>query len=67
METSRKWIRTTLDFGNLENGSAGYLFKDKHEKYQPRYSFLEGISGVGLTLMAALEGELPGWEKGIMI
>lgn len=67
LDTARLWTRTTLDFGNNPRGSAGYLFKGNQNKYLSNYSLLEGISGVGLSLLALLDGELPGWEKGLMI
>ncbi len=67
LETARHWTLRTLDFGNNQQGSAGYLFKGNFNKYLPNYNFLEGITGVGLTLIAMLEGELPGWEKGLMV
>lgn len=67
MNTARFWLQTTLAFGNDEEGSAGYLFKEQQNKFIPKYGFLEGIAGVGLTLMAMTAGRLPGWEKGLMI
>ena len=67
LNTARYWIRYTLEMGNNSGGSAGYLFKVQQNKHISKYGLLEGISGVGLTLLAVLEGELPGWEKGLMI
>jgi len=66
-DTARTWIRTTIDFADLTNSRSAYLFKRNSNGYLPNYSLLEGISGTGLTLMAMLDGELPGWEKGFMI
>ena len=57
------WLQRTLDFGGKDGE---YLFKGIHG-FEVRYGVLEGIAGVGLSLLAMLEGELPGWEKALLL
>ncbi len=61
------WAGATLDHGNSPNAPAGYLFLTTGDRRVPNHSLLEGIAGVGLTLLALLDAETMGWEQGIML
>jgi len=61
------WTRATLDHGQNLSGAAGFLFLTTGDRYVSSYSLLEGITGVGLTLLALLDPDTLGWEQGLML
>jgi len=65
-ETAYYWTKKSLDFGQNMAIPGGYLFKVDGDEFKPGYNMLEGIAGVGLFLMAIMEGKLPGWEQGLL-
>jgi hypothetical protein len=67
LDAAAHWTRATLDHGRNESASAGYLFLTTGDRFVPGFSMLEGIAGVGLTLLALLDADTLGWEKGLMI
>lgn len=66
-EAAAHWTRATLDHGQKNTGAAGYLFLTTGDRYISNYSMLEGITGVGLTLLALLDAETLGWEQGLLL
>lgn len=67
LEAAGHWTRATLDHGRNPDAAAGYLFLTTGDRYVPGYSLLEGITGVGLTLLALLDSESLGWEQGLLL
>lgn len=62
---STKWLTATLDFGNQAGRSAGFLYFNG-KKLEANFGLLEGISGIGLVLLAHLrefEPESTGWDS----
>ncbi len=67
--TARGWMTTLLDARSQKHGVAGFPgigAPDKVTQVRPVTDdpgFLEGASGVGLVLLAALADETPGWNR----
>jgi len=66
LDAAAHWTRATLDHGRNPT-AAGYLFLTTGDRYISSYSLLEGITGVGLTLMALLDSDTLGWEQGLLL
>ncbi len=56
-EAAQYWTKETLNY--LDSTHSPAKSKDM--------SLLNGLSGIGLTLMAIDKGYLPGWQKGLML
>jgi lantibiotic modifying enzyme len=67
LRASEHWTRATLDHGQNATAAAGYLFYTTGERYVSSYSLLEGVTGVGLTLLGLLDSDTLGWEKGLLL
>lgn len=67
LDAAEYWTRATLDHGRNEGAVAGYLFLTTGNRYISAHSLLEGITGVGLTLMALLDADTLGWEQGLLL
>jgi lantibiotic modifying enzyme len=61
------WAGATLDHGAATDGAAGYRFLTTGNRWVENYGLLEGITGVGLALLALLDAETMGWEQGMML
>lgn len=63
------WINETLNMAKGENSSAGYKFWKGSEKvWQDNLSFLEGTSGIGLSLISSINPFLySSWDKIILL
>jgi hypothetical protein len=67
--TARGWMTTLLDARSRQHGVAGFPgfgIPDKVTNIRPITNdpgFLEGATGVGLVLLAALADEAPGWNR----
>jgi lantibiotic modifying enzyme len=66
-EAATHWTLATLDHGQQEGAAGGYLFLTTGDRYVSSWSLLEGVAGVGLTLLALLDSETLGWESGLLI
>jgi lantibiotic modifying enzyme len=67
LDAASHWTRATLDHGQNDGAGAGYLFYTTGDRYRSNGSLLEGIAGVGLTLLALLDSETMGWEQGLLL
>ena len=67
LEAAEYWTHATLDHGQKSDGAAGYEFLTTGDRFVPSYSLLEGITGVGLTLLALLDADTMGWEQGLLL
>jgi lantibiotic biosynthesis protein len=63
------WIQLTLEMATHKNGLAGYCVYRaiEDEKWITDYGMLEGIAGIGLALLGALQDEPSNWDQSLMI
>ncbi len=68
-KTSDYWVETTLELATFHDGVAGYksCLSIGHAKWVIDTGLLEGISGIGLTLMYCLNGQDPAWDECMML
>lgn len=70
-QAARHWIESTLAFRKPGEEAAGYLFRTVNEnggfEGQPRLGILEGIAGIGLSLLAAVTSIEPCWDRILMV
>ena len=59
------WLNKCLEFGENKNGVAGYIQKETYST-NDIYSFLNGITGIGLTLLLYLYNEND-WNEFILL
>jgi lantibiotic modifying enzyme len=68
---SRYWIERTLQFSKPGDGPAGYRFmatdNSGNSGFQARYGMLEGIAGIGLSLLAATSTIEPCWDRMFLV
>lgn len=61
------WLQQTLEMNTWEDGLAGYKFF-AHPDYHNSYNMLEGITGVGLALIAAVDTQTPpAWDRCLLL
>jgi lantibiotic biosynthesis protein len=61
------WLQQTLQMKTWKDGAAGFKFYSEG-KYENNYGILEGIAGIGLTLIAALDPDtLPAWDRCLLL
>lgn len=63
-ETAKHWLDVTLQLASHEDGFAGYKawHTEKYGGWVAEVGLLEGISGIGLMLIAILNNIDPGWD-----
>ncbi|MCK5820963.1 MAG: hypothetical protein KAH17_03710 [Bacteroidales bacterium] len=61
-EAAQYWTKETLNYLNNTHSPIHSVTEKP-----PDPSLLNGLSGIGLTLMAIDQGYLPGWEKGLLL
>lgn len=71
-EANRYWINETLKMSKFNDGIAGYRIYTGNEetemKWEMDYSFLEGISGIGLALLASIGDEsYSDWDEILLL
>lgn len=67
-ETANYWIEETLKMAKFEDGLAGYkAWYGEKDGWRNEYGFLEGIAGIGLTLLAHISNEEPTWDKCLLL
>jgi lantibiotic modifying enzyme len=61
------WLQQTLQMNKHVDGVAGFRFYGK-EDYEIKYGMLEGITGVGLALIAAIDSKnYPAWDRCLLL
>ena len=65
-EASLYWLTETLNNGKSEFGYAGFEFLNIGSVKSP-IGFLNGLSGVGLSLLAMIQNEEPKWDEIVML
>lgn len=67
LEGAERWLQITLQWGKWKDGLAGFKYY-VHPVYENSYGILEGVAGVGLALIAAMDQEnLPDWDRCLLI
>lgn len=65
------WIRETIKMAKFEDGAAGYkaYHGTSDEQWSVEYAFLEGIAGIGLSLMSYLSDntEDSAWDEILLL
>ena len=64
-DTSNYWIMETLQMARYEDGAAGYKVHsgDETNTWNSDIYMLDGIAGIGLTLIASISDKNPQWDK----
>ncbi|HVI45160.1 MAG TPA: lanthionine synthetase C family protein [Chitinophaga sp.] len=64
---AKQWLQYTLEMNTWADGPAGYKFFH-HPDYTDSYNVLEGIAGIGLTLINFLDANTtPSWSDSMLI
>ena len=67
LEGSENWLEQTLQMRTWEDAPAGFKFYTQYG-YQNNYNLLEGITGIGLGLIAALDKDnAPDWDRCLLM
>jgi lantibiotic modifying enzyme len=62
-----QWTRQTLQMNTWQDGLAGYKFYNS-PTYENCYNLLEGITGIGLSLIASLDKDIdPAWDRCLLL
>jgi len=62
------WYNKTLELA-IQNGPASYKvwYGGNGSEWQDNYSFIQGIAGIGLSLLAAISDIEPKWDQSLLI
>lgn len=64
---AEKWLQQTLELGTWEDGPAGFKAHTLNG-YINTFNLLEGVTGIGLALMAAVdEDAAPAWDRCLLL
>jgi len=67
-ETSFYWMERTIEMANFSDGLAGFKsWKGGKEGWEKNYSVLEGITGIGLSILSFLNPELINWDECLLL
>jgi len=70
-EASRSWFRKALQMRVPGQGLGGYLSLDEDLEgelcWMPKGGFLTGVSGIALTLLAAITDLDPAWDRVLLV
>jgi lantibiotic biosynthesis protein len=67
LDASGDWLQMTLHMNNWPDGAAGYKFYH-HPDYISSHNVLEGIAGIGLSLISFVDTEIkPAWGSCMLI
>lgn len=68
-DTANYWYKTTIEIAKFEDGLAGYKTckPPRYGGWQNDYSFLTGISGIGLSLISAVSDIEPKWDECLLL
>lgn len=65
--TALYWYEQTLRLASFEDGPAGYKLYKGEGEWKNETNLLEGIAGIGLALMAAIDAQPPSWDRSLLI
>jgi len=67
-QAAQSWFQHTLQMANFEDGLAGFK---AHRAFQNRYEnesgLLEGVAGIGLSIISALYAQEPSWDRALLL
>lgn len=70
-QSCRYWLDQTLQFRKPGTGAAGYLVLAPDDEvtvsWKERYGLIEGVAGVGLSMLAAVSDIEPCWDRIFMV
>ncbi|MEO1055118.1 MAG: lanthionine synthetase C family protein [Bacteroidota bacterium] len=66
-EAATHWTKVSLRLANHKDGYAGYKMYGANQSFEDKPGYLEGISGVGLSLLAAAHSEVSGWDESLLL
>jgi len=67
-EAALYWMETGLKMDTHDQGLAGYSHYYGQRGWHNNYGLLEGIAGIGLSLMAAMQGnQAPSWDRVLLL
>jgi hypothetical protein len=63
------WIETTLKMASFSDGLAGFKtwHTEQHGGWVNEYCLLEGISGIGLSLLSFYNSKTLDWDKAFLM
>lgn len=66
-ETAFYWLKATLILGRNAKAPTGYIFYFGSEGWRLEDDLLEGLSGVGLGLLSAVDVDSMDWDEAMML
>jgi lantibiotic modifying enzyme len=68
-EAANYWCLETLKMSKFEDGFAGYKtwHTEEYGGWQPCNNLLEGIAGIGLSLLSFVMPEDPAWDECLLL
>jgi lantibiotic modifying enzyme len=67
-DTANYWLEKTLEMAKFDDGLAGFKKWAGNEKqWETCYSLLEGITGIGLCFLSALDNKLLSWDECLLL
>jgi len=67
LKSAQNWWRKTLEMKTHIDGCAGFKFFDPESGYFTSSSLLQGISGVGLSLISSVSKIAPSWDECLLL
>lgn len=67
LDAARFWYKQTLQMSNQTDGLAGYKMFHGEKGWQNEVDLLEGIAGIGLALLGAVDNTVPRWDEAFLI
>lgn len=67
MDASNYWMHQAISMLTFRDGYAGYKYWNGSEGFVPSIGLLDGISGVGLSILYSISGIDPQWERLLLI
>lgn len=64
--SAQYWYEKTLQYSTYKDGLAGYK-SFSGEKWVKNYGFLDGVVGIGLSLIAAISEHEPKWDNCLLL
>jgi lantibiotic modifying enzyme len=67
LQATQLWLHETIQMATWEDGLAGFKYRTP-TSYENNYDLLEGITGIGLGLITALDATVdPGWDRCLLL
>jgi hypothetical protein len=65
--SAQRWLAHTLDLQQPAEADKSFLFFGEGGVMKPAAGVLEGSAGVGLALLAAIDGRASGWDRAMLM